>query len=126
MKSILSASVCAATLLLALPALAATDDAKPMHHHHHMGKHMGMKGKAGYGKAKDATTESLNDRSLAAARGGSAPTTCSDSSATAPGTGSSMAPASGAPMSCSSSQGTMTPPASGSTGTMAPSNAPGG
>ena len=109
MKSILSASVCAATLMLALPALAATDDAKPMHHHHHhMGKHMGMHGKGGYGKAKDATTESLNDRSLAAARSGTAPATGSDSSATAPGTG------------------TMTPPASGSTGTMAPANAPSG
>ncbi|WP_419729358.1 hypothetical protein [Lichenicola sp.] len=124
MKSILSASVCAATLLLALPALAATDDAKPMHHHHmgkHMGKHTGMHGKAGYGKAKDATTESLNDRSLAAARGGSAPSTGSDSSTTAPGTGSSMAP-----MSAPGGTSTMTPPASGSTGTMAPTNAPGG
>lgn len=84
-----------------------------------MGKHMGMHGKGGYGKAKDATTESLNDRSLAAARGGMAPSTGSDSSATAPGTGTMSPPASG-------STGTMTPPASGSTGTMAPANAPSG
>ena len=124
MKSILSASVCVAALAFALPAVAQTDapkSDKPMHHHHHMMKHdkMGHKGMHS-GKAVDASTDSLNEKSLEAARGGMAPAGMSaPAGTTAPS--DSMAPA-----------GAMAPasggmaPASGATGSMTPTNAPAG
>lgn len=132
MKSILSASVCAAALAFAVPALAATDS--PKHAHHHMGKHGGTSHGMSHGKMSgkggDSSTEQLNEKSLAAARGGS--TTGTDASApgamSAPASGA-MAPATGgmAPSgSMAPSTGVMTPPASGTTGTTTPMNAPGG
>lgn len=114
MKSILSASVCAAMLSLAVPAMAADETAKPMHHHmHHMGKKSSMMGPhTKMKKAGDPTTDELNAKSLDAAKGGS-----SDAGAAAP----AAAPS------------TMSPPAAGtssmsapSTGTTAPMNAPAG
>ncbi len=126
MKSILSASLCTAALAFAVPAMAQTDTSKPMHHHHHhMSRMDHMQGpKTKSKRAGDPSTEELNAKSLAAARGGSTPSTgdnttpmSSPSSSTAPGTGmaapSSMPPSGGAP-------------SSGSTGTTMPSNTPGG
>ncbi len=122
MKSILSASICTAALAFALPAMAQTDTSKPMHHHRHHSSRMDhMQGPKTHSKrAGDPSTDELNAKSLAAARGGSAPATgdtSTPSSSTAPGTGmaapSSMPPAGSAP-------------SSGSTGTTTPSNTPGG
>ena len=126
MKSILSASICAAALAFAVPAMAQTDTSKPMHHHRHHSSRMDhMQGpKTRSKRAGDPTTEDLNAKSLAAARGGSASATGDSttpmgtpSSSTAPGTGMS------APSSMPSAGGA---PSSGSTGTTTPSNAPGG
>lgn len=110
MKSILSASICAAALAFAVPAMAA-DDAKPMHHHHHMMKHSSKMGPhTKMKKAGDPSTDELNQKSLDAAKGGT------DSSTPAPAAaGGAMAPA--APMAT---------PSSGTTATTTPSNAPGG
>ena len=74
MKSILSASLCTAALAFALPAMAQTDTSKPAHKHHHMGRMNHMQGpKTKSKRAGDPTTDELNAKSLAAARGGSAP-----------------------------------------------------
>ncbi len=126
MKSILSASLCAAALAFAVPAMAQTDTSKPMHHHRHHSSRMDhMQGPKTHSKrAGDPSTDELNAKSLAAARGGNASATGDStapasmpSSSTAPGTGmaapSSMPPAGSAP-------------SSGSTGTTTPSNTPGG
>ncbi len=119
MKSILSATVCAAALAVAIPALAATEDA-PMHHRHHMhGKHSGMmrKGKSG----GDAETAKLNEQSLANAKSGVMPASGSTSgmapngSGMAP-TGSGMAP-NGSGM---SAPGNAMAPSGGGTGMSAP------
>ena len=110
MKSILSASVCVAALACAVPAFAADTTDTPKHmHHHHMSK---MGSKTHMKKAGDPSTAELNDKSLAAARGGSAST---GGDASAPAAAPMTPPASG-----------MMPPASGSTGTTTPTNAPGG
>ena len=134
MKSILSASLCTAALAFAVPAMAQTDTSKPMHHHrHHMSRMDHMQGpKTKSKRAGDPSTEDLNAKSLAAARGSSAPATgdstmpmSTPSSSTAPGTG--MAAPAGSNMAAPSS---MPPaggaPASGNTGMTTPSNAPGG
>lgn len=98
MKSILSATVCAAVLASAIPAMAASDDAAmpPMHHHHHMmhGKHGMMKNGAMSG---DAETAKLNEQSLQNAKAGVMPasgassgngmTPATDGAMAAPGTG---------------------------------------
>ncbi len=126
MKSILSASLCTAALAFALPAMAQTDTSKPMHKHHHMGRMSHMQGpKTKSKRAGDPSTDQLNAKSLAAARGGSAssagdsgtPTSMPSSTSTAPGTGMS------AP---SSMPAAGSAPSSGSTGTTTPSNTPGG
>ncbi len=126
MKSILSASLCTAALAFAVPAMAQTDTSKPMHHHRHHSSRMDhMQGPKTHSKrAGDPSTDELNAKSLAAARGGSAAATgdnttpmSTPSSSTAPGTG--MAAPSSMPPSGSA-------PSSGSTGTTTPSNAPGG
>jgi hypothetical protein len=96
MKMILSASICAIALAAAVPAFAADDQAmtKPMSHHKHMmtshmkKSHM-MGPKTKMKPAGDPTTADLNSKSLTAARGGMAPMS-SGMSAPAP-----MAPASG-------------------------------
>ena len=74
MKSIVRATICAAAIGLAVPAMAATDDA-PMHHHHKMhGKHgMMKKGMSG----GDAETAKLNDQSLQNAKAGMTPASSS-------------------------------------------------
>ena len=150
MKSILSASLCTAVLAFAVPAMAQTDTSKPMHHHRHHSSRMDhMQGpKTKSKRAGDPTTEDLNAKSLAAARGGNAPTAgdnttpmSTPSSSTAPGTGmsapsgSGMAAPSGSGMAAPSGSGMAAPssmpatggaPSSGSTGTTTPSNAPGG
>ena len=131
MKSILSASLCTAALAFALPAMAQTDagtsKTKPMHHmRHHSSRMDHMQGPKTHSKrAGDPSTDELNAKSLAAARGGSAPSagdsstpaSAPSSTSTAPGTGmsapSSMPPAGSAP-------------SSGSTGTTTPTNTPGG
>ena len=144
MKSILSATVCAAAMAFAVPALAATDDA-PVHHHHHMmhGKHSGMMRKGSSGD--NAETAKLNEQSLANAKGGVMPASSGSSSSmgsmaptgsgmSAPGSAmappagamapssSSMAPASGGAM---AAPGTgMTAPSSGAMGNSMPGNAP--
>lgn len=99
MKSILSASVCAATLLIGASAMAETTK------HHHKGKHAAMHEGKGYKTAIDPTTASLNDKSLATAKGGAAPDTA------APAATPAASPA--APEATS-----------GMTGTTTPSNAP--
>lgn len=144
MKSILSASLCTAALAFAVPAMAQTDTSKPMHmhhHHHHSSRMDHMQGpKTRSKRAGDPSTEDLNAKSLAAARGGNASATgdnttpmSTPSSSTAPGTG--MSAPSGSGMSAPSGSGMATPssmppaggaPSSGSTGTTTPSNAPGG
>ncbi len=110
MKSILSASVCAAVLAFAVPALADTSTSTSTHHH--MAKHHGMKGKKGMKGGKmsgDAAVQDLNAKSLAAARSGQPLDVGSGSSAPAPTpTPTPMAPATGTPA------------------TTMPSNAPGG
>ena len=131
MKFILRATICAAAMGLAVPAMAATDDA-PMHHHHKMhGKHGMMKKGATSG---DAETAKLNDQSLQNAKAGMTP--ASSSAPSTPGAspgamsappgnamsappGNAMAPASGsAPM---TAPGTgMSAPSSGAMGTTAP------
>ncbi len=106
MKSILSASVCAAVLAFAVPALADTTTSTSTHHH--MAKHHGMKGKKGMKGGKmsgDAAVQDLNAKSLAAARSGQPLDVGSSSSAPAP------APAA---------------PATGTPASTMPSNAPGG
>ena len=134
MKSILSASLCVAALAFAVPAMAQTDTSKPMHHHRHHSSRMDhMQGpKTKSKRAGDPTTEDLNAKSLAAARGGNAPATgdstmpmSTPSSSTAPGTGMSAPSGSGmaTPSSMPAAGGA---PSSGSTGTTTPSNAPGG
>jgi hypothetical protein len=150
MKSILSATVCAAAMAFAIPAIAATDDA-PVHHHHHMmhGKHSGMMRKGSSGD--NAETAKLNEQSLANAKGGVMPASSSSSttsgmaptgSGMAP-TGSGMAPtgsgmsAPGSAMAPSSSSTTpasggamaapgtgMAAPSSGAMGNAMPGNAP--
>ncbi len=128
MKSILSASICTAALAFAVPAMAQTTDTSkpPMHHHHHHSSRMDhMQGPKTHSKrAGDPSTDELNAKSLAAARGGSTPASgdsttpmSTPSSSTAPGTG--MAAPSTMPPSGSA-------PSSGSTGTTTPSNTPGG
>lgn len=113
MKSILSASVCAAVLALAIPAMAATDDAKPMHHKmHKMGKHM-MGPHTKMKKAGDPSTDELNEKSLTAAKGGAAPM----------GSDAATPAAAPSPVATPSSAAT---PSSGTTGTTAPMNAPAG
>lgn len=134
MKSILSASLCTAALAFAVPAMAQTDTSKPMHHHRHHSSRMDhMQGPKTHSKrAGDPSTDELNAKSLAAARGGNAPAAgdnttpmSTPSSSTAPGTGMSapsgpgMAPPSSMPPAGSA-------PSSGSTGTTTPSNTPGG
>ncbi len=123
MKSILRATICTAAMGLAVPAMAATDDA-PMHHHHRMhGKHGMMKKGATSG---DAETAKLNDQSLQNAKAGMTP--ASSAAPSTPGAssgamsappGNAMAPASGsAPM---TAPGTgMSAPSSGAMGTTAP------
>ena len=115
MKSILSASVCAAVLAFAVPALAATDPSTmtpPAHHH--MSKHHGMmKGKKGM-KAKlsgDAAVQDLNAKSLAAAKAGQPMEAGSGAMAPASTTGTTPAPMA---------------PATGTSATTTPGNAPGG
>ena len=100
MKSILSMSVCAATLAFAVPALAAPDTAPATTAHHHMAKHHGMKGMKVGRKTKarmsgDPTTQDLNAKSLAAARAGQ-PMDGSSGMA-APTSAPNAAPMSGAP-----------------------------
>ena len=112
MKSILSASVCAAVLAFAVPALADTSTSTPTTTHHHMAKHHGMKGKmmAKGGKMSgDAAVQDLNAKSLAAARSGQPLDVGGGSSAPA----SMPAPA-------------QAMPATGTPATTTPSNAPGG
>lgn len=125
MKSILSASICAAALALALPAMAATDDATPMHHHHHKmgmhGKHAGMHGKGGM--RGDASTDALNEKSLAAARGG---TDASMAPGAAPAAGAMAAPGAMSAPGAMAAPGAMSAPASGTSAETMPSNAPAG
>ncbi len=66
MKSILSASVCAALLTATVPALAATATTT----HHHMAKHHGGKKGMKSAQSGDAAVQDLNSKSLAAARAG--------------------------------------------------------
>jgi hypothetical protein len=130
MKSILSASICAAALAFALPAMAATDDAKPMHHHHHKGmhgQHSGMHGKGG--TRGDASTDALNEKSLAAARGGTdAP--MAPGAMAAPGAmsapGAMAAPGAMSAPGAMAAPGAMSAPASGTSAETMPSNAPAG
>ncbi len=107
MKSILSASICAAVLAFTVPALADTGTSKSTSMHHHMAKHRGMKGKKGGKMSGDAAVQDLNAKSLAAARSGQPLDVGSSSSAPA------AAPAPAAP-------------ATGTPATTTPSNAPGG
>jgi hypothetical protein len=106
MKSILSATVCAAAMAFAVPAMAAGDDATtatPTHHHHHHamhGRHAGMRNQREHGG--DAETARLNEQSLQNARGGAAPASGSAAGAgmtsgggAAGSSGTSMAPAQG-------------------------------
>lgn len=112
MKSILSASVCAAVLALTVPAMAATGDAKPMHHKmHKMGKHV-MGPHTKMKKAGDPSTDELNEKSLTAAKGGTASTGSEPAAAPAAAPATDTAPA--------------VPSSSGTTGTAAPMNAPAG
>lgn len=135
MKSILSATACAAVMAFAIPALAATDDTAMPHHHHMMhGKHGMMKKGAMSGSAE---TEKLNEQSLQNAKSGVMPAssgtsataapTGTDTSTMTPGSGNmtpgTMTPASGGAMAAPGT-GMSTPPASGAMGTMTPGNAP--
>ena len=77
MKSILSATVCAAAMAFAVPAMAQNTDATttPTHHHHRhhamRGKHAGMRRQ--HENGGDAETARLNEQSLQNAKGGAAP-----------------------------------------------------
>ena len=119
MKSILSASVCAAVLAFAVPAMAATDPSTTTPLAHHMSKHHGMmKGKKGMkGKMSgDAAVQDLNAKSLAAAKAGQPMEAGSGTMSPASSSGAMpapMAPAAGMP-------------ATGTSATTTPSNAPGG
>ncbi|MCQ8240245.1 hypothetical protein [Rhizosaccharibacter radicis] len=124
MKSILKAralqaSVCAAALAFAVPAIAQTDSGDmhkgKMHStHHHMGKMGKMHGGKGYKTAINPTTEDLNAKSLAAARSGT------DATAGAPGAAAAPAPAGGG----MAQPGAMAPAGSGTPATTAPAAAP--